>query len=119
MAEEDQRFVGTVLPVDDVGSSDVDLVGRLAEFVDRLTATLGELDGARPAADWFSALDRAVRLLTDVAPADRWQQAEAARAIDAVRSAAGARRCASPTSWRCSNRTWPGGRRVRTSAPAR
>ena len=40
MAEEDQRFVGTVLPVDDVGSSDVDLVGRLAEFVDRLTATL-------------------------------------------------------------------------------
>ena len=87
MAEEDQRFVGTVLPVDDVGSSDVDLVGRLAEFVDRLTATLGELDGARPAADWFGALDRAVRLLTDVAPADRWQQTEAARAIDAVRSA--------------------------------
>lgn len=87
MAEEDQRFVGTVLPVDDVGSSDVDLVGRLAEFVDRLTVTLSELDGARPAADWFTSLDRAVHLLTDVAPADRWQQAEAARAIDAVRTA--------------------------------
>ncbi|KQY21481.1 exodeoxyribonuclease V subunit gamma [Cellulomonas sp. Root485] len=87
MAEEDQRFVGTVLPVDDVGSSDVDLVGRVAEFVDRLTATLQELDGARPAAEWFAALDRAVRLLTDVAPADRWQQAEAVRAIDAVRTA--------------------------------
>ncbi|WP_246125494.1 exodeoxyribonuclease V subunit gamma [Cellulomonas xylanilytica] len=90
MAEEDQRFVGTVLPVDDVGSSDVDLVGRLAEFVDRLTATLSELDGARPAAEWFASLDRAVRLLTDVAPADRWQQAEAARAIDAVRNATSA-----------------------------
>lgn len=87
MAEEDQRFVGTVLPVDDVGSTDVDLVGRLAEFVDRLTATLSELDGARPATDWFATLDRAIRLLTDVAPADRWQQAEAARAIDAVRAA--------------------------------
>ncbi|WP_456823725.1 exodeoxyribonuclease V subunit gamma [Cellulomonas sp. P5_E12] len=87
MAEEDQRFVGTVLPVDDVGSTDVDLVGRLAEFVDRLTATLSELDGARPATDWFTTLDRAIRLLTDVAPADRWQQAEAARAIDTVRTA--------------------------------
>lgn len=87
MAEEDQRFVGTVLPVDDVGSSDVDLVGRLAEFVDRLTVTLGELDGARPAGEWFGSLDRAIRLLTDVAPTDRWQQAEATRAIDAVRTA--------------------------------
>ncbi|WP_307802483.1 exodeoxyribonuclease V subunit gamma [Cellulomonas fengjieae] len=81
MAEEDQRFVGTVLPVDDVGSTDVDLVGRLAEFVDRLTGTLHELAGARPAAAWFEALDRAVLLLTDVAPADRWQQTEAARAL--------------------------------------
>lgn len=89
MAEEDQRFVGTVLPVDDVGSSDVDLVGRLAEFVDRLTATLHELDGARPATEWFATLDRAIALLTDVSPADRWQQTEAARAVDAVRTATG------------------------------
>ncbi|KQT01508.1 exodeoxyribonuclease V subunit gamma [Cellulomonas sp. Leaf395] len=90
MAEEDQRFVGTVLPVDDVGSTDVDLVGRLAEFVERLSATLRELDGARPAQGWFDTLDRAVRLLTDVRPADRWQQAEAARALDAVRTSEGA-----------------------------
>ena len=48
MAEEDQRFVGTVLPVDDVGSTDVDLVGRLAEFVDRLT---GDPRRARRARD--------------------------------------------------------------------
>ena len=43
--------------------------------------------GRAPPTEWFDALDRAVRLLTDVAPADRWQQAEAARAIDAVRTA--------------------------------
>ena len=88
MAEEDQRFVGTVLPVDDVGSTDVDLVGRLAEFVDRLTGTLAALSGARPAPDWFDALDRAVTLLTDVPAADRWQQAEAARALTQARTVA-------------------------------
>ncbi|WP_421732975.1 exodeoxyribonuclease V subunit gamma [Cellulomonas sp.] len=87
MAEEDQRYVGTVLPVDDVGSTDVGLVGRLAEFVDRLTGTLHDLAGARPAGDWFDTLDRAVLLLTDVAPADRWQQAEAARALAGARTA--------------------------------
>lgn len=89
MAEEDQRFVGAVLPVDDVGSTDVDLVGRLAEFVDRLSGTLAELQGARPAGQWFDALDRAVLLLTDVAPADRWQQTEAARALAQGRASAG------------------------------
>ncbi|WP_231384110.1 exodeoxyribonuclease V subunit gamma [Cellulomonas sp. URHD0024] len=89
MAEEDQRFVGTVLPVDDVGSTDVDLVGRLAELVDRLAGTLAVLSGAHPAPEWFDALDRAVVLLTDVAPADRWQQAEAARVLAAARDAAG------------------------------
>lgn len=89
MAEEDQRFVGTVLPVDDVGSTDVDLVGRLAEFVDRLSGTLAALAGAHAAGHWFDALDRAIPLLTDVPPADRWQQAEAARALTRARAAAG------------------------------
>lgn len=89
MAEEDQRFVGTVLPVDDVGSTDVDLVGRLAELLDRLTGTLALLAGAHPAGHWFDALDDAVTLLTDVAPTDRWQQAEAARALAQARAVAG------------------------------
>ena len=89
MAEEDQRFVGAVLPVDDVGSTDVDLVGRLAELVDRLTGTLHALDGARPADEWFDALDRAVLLLTDVSPQDAWQQDQAARVLAEARRTAG------------------------------
>jgi len=88
MAEEDQRFVGAVLPVDDVGSTDVDLVGRLAEFVDRLTGTLHALDSARPAGEWFDALDRAVLLLTDTSPQDAWQQDQAARVLTAARDTA-------------------------------
>ncbi len=88
MAEEDQRFVGAVLPVDDVSSTDVDLVGRLAELLDRLTATLADLAGVRPASAWFGTLERALALLTDVPAADRWQAEEAARVLAEARAAA-------------------------------
>ena len=36
MAEERQRLFGTALPLDDVDSGDIDLAGRLAEFLQRL-----------------------------------------------------------------------------------
>lgn len=85
MAEDGQRYVDAVLPVDDVGSSDVVLVGRVAELLDRLSAVLADLNGAHPAAHWFDAIDRALLLLTDVAPADRWQQAEAQRVLAEAR----------------------------------
>lgn len=88
MAEEDDRFVGSVLPMDDVPSTDVDLAGRLAELLDRLTAVLADLTGVRPAAQWFDALERAVDLLTDVAPVDRWQRAQAAHMLTTARLAA-------------------------------
>lgn len=88
MAEEEQRYVGAVLPVDDVDSTDVDLVGRVAELLDRLTHVLHELDGTRPATAWLDTVERALRLLTDVAPQDRWQQVEAARVLGEVRLAA-------------------------------
>lgn len=88
MAEGEQRYVGAVLPVDDVGSTDVDLVGRLAELLDRLTAVLHALDGTRPATAWLDTLTAALHLLTDVAPADRWQQVEALRVLGEVRSSA-------------------------------
>ena len=36
MDEDGDHFIGTALPLDDVDSSDVDLVGRLAELVSRI-----------------------------------------------------------------------------------
>ena len=47
MADEGQRLVGGVLPLDDVDSGDIELVGRFAEFVDRLDAAVSAL-GAAP-----------------------------------------------------------------------
>ncbi|WP_344246962.1 exodeoxyribonuclease V subunit gamma [Isoptericola hypogeus] len=87
MAEEDSRFVGPALPLDDVGSTDVDVAGRFAELVARLTGLLADLDGARPLAHWLDALDRAVTLLTDPAPDDAWQTVQARRVLGDVRAA--------------------------------
>ena len=36
MSGDDHRHLGRGLPLDDVGSSDIDLAGRLAELLDRL-----------------------------------------------------------------------------------
>ena len=88
MAEEDHRYVGSALPLDDVDSTDVDLAGRLTELVDRLTVVLADLDGARPPSDWIDALDLALHLLADVRAADAWQEVEARSVLDDVRHAA-------------------------------
>ncbi len=90
MAEEDQRYVGPALPLDDVDSTDIDLAGRLAELLDRLTSALAGLCGVRPLTDWLDALDRALDLLTDTTPGDAWQGVQA-RAVLAVVRAAGER----------------------------
>ncbi|MCL2092080.1 MAG: exodeoxyribonuclease V subunit gamma [Micrococcales bacterium] len=85
MAEEDQRFLGAVLPVDDVSSSDVDLVGRWTELLDRLTGLLAQLSGTHPVAHWLDTCELALTLLTDTTTTDRWQQVEAAQALAQVR----------------------------------
>ena len=77
VAMDGHSWLGTALPLDDVESGDVDRIGRLAEFVDRLEATLAELAGERPLAAWISALSSALEALTDTAPADAWQAGQA------------------------------------------
>lgn len=88
MAEEDHRFVGSALPLDDVDSTDVDLAGRFAELVDRVTGLLDDLDGARPAAAWCDTLERALVLLTSADPADAWQEVGARAVLTDVRATA-------------------------------
>ncbi len=85
MAEEDSRYVGAALPVDDVGSTDVEVAGRFAEFVDRLTGLLARLDGAHSLRHWLDTLDDAVTLLTDAE--EPWQTIHARRVLADVRAA--------------------------------
>ncbi|WP_148612445.1 exodeoxyribonuclease V subunit gamma [Nocardioides rubriscoriae] len=73
MSGDDHRHLGRGLPVDDVGSSEIDLAGRLAELVDRLARCLDGLAAAVDVAAWMAVLTEGVRGLTDVSLDDAWQ----------------------------------------------
>ena len=80
MADEDNNRLGTALPLDDVGSSDVDLAGRFAELLARLTAALDALTGGAPGRATGSTALIAARVdsLTSVSATNGWQSARAA-----------------------------------------
>ena len=84
MAEEDNNRLGVALPLDDVGSSDVDLAGRLAELMARVTNALDALTGDHTIDEWLAALIRAVDSLTMVRGTDGWQSAELRRELAGV-----------------------------------
>ena len=81
MSEDALPTTGGVLPLDDIGSQDVDLVGRLAEYVDRLDTVTASLRGDKPLEAWVTALLDALDLLADVAPRDDWQMLSARRTL--------------------------------------
>jgi Fe-S oxidoreductase len=45
MSGDDHRHLGTGLPLDDVGSGEIELAGRLAELVERLDLPVPDLTG--------------------------------------------------------------------------
>jgi exodeoxyribonuclease V gamma subunit len=90
MTEDDRRLVDGVLPLDDVESGAIDLAGRFAELVDRLTTALDELTAPKPVDAWTAAIARAADLLADAGPRDAWQRAELQRILgDVAGEAAG------------------------------
>jgi exodeoxyribonuclease V gamma subunit len=88
MDESEERFIGTALPMDDVDSSDVDLIGRLAECVDRIRTITDSFAVPKSLPAWCEDLKRAIELLTLVTPADSWQVAHAYAQISALAPAA-------------------------------
>ena len=73
MSGDDHRHLGRGLPVDDVASSDIDLVGRLAEYVGRLGECLAAMAAAGTVREWMTALGDGVRSLTEIPVEDAWQ----------------------------------------------
>jgi exodeoxyribonuclease V gamma subunit len=78
--EEGGNRLGGVLPLDDLGSTGVDLVGRLTEAVDRLGAVLAAAQPQSVAA-WSELLTAAVHTLTDVPVRDAWQREQVLRVL--------------------------------------
>jgi hypothetical protein len=59
VAEQEQRLVAGVLPLDDVESGAIDLAGRFAELVDRLHTVVLALSSAMTVTGWAAALGEA------------------------------------------------------------
>jgi exodeoxyribonuclease V gamma subunit len=91
MSDDSRAWIGTTLPLDDVGSNRVELAGRLAEFVDRLAGAVDALSGVRPLADWLGALRDGVTNLTRADGDDGWQGRQLIREFAGVLAAADSR----------------------------
>ncbi|WP_151083770.1 exodeoxyribonuclease V subunit gamma [Nocardioides cynanchi] len=88
LSDDSSAWLDRALPLDDVGSTQVELVGRLTEYVDRLRAVTDRLTGTHPLDHWLAALDDAVSSLTAVPAADGWQSGQVQRELGRVRRAA-------------------------------
>jgi exodeoxyribonuclease V gamma subunit len=84
MTEDAHRLFAGVLPLDDVDSGAIDLAGRLAELVDRLQASVGDLAAAQTIDAWTAAIARAADALTATSERGAWQRAELDRLLDDV-----------------------------------
>ena len=81
MDGDGDHFIGTALPLDEVDSSDVDLVGRLAELIDRLGTALDAFDTDHTLPQWLDLSRQTIEALTDTSVADSWQTGHAHRAL--------------------------------------
>jgi exodeoxyribonuclease V gamma subunit len=81
MDETDQHFIGTTLPLDDVDAGDVDLVGRLAELVARVSLLIERCSTSQPLTVWVELFKQAIELLAAVSPTDSWQLSHAQREL--------------------------------------
>ncbi len=81
MSGDDHHHVGRGLPVDDVGSGDLDLLGRLAELLHRLERCVTALAEAGPLTTWVSALREGVAGLAEGDPDHPWQQPQFEREL--------------------------------------
>ncbi|HWI43443.1 MAG TPA: exodeoxyribonuclease V subunit gamma [Nocardioides sp.] len=88
---EEQVLLGDTLPLDDVGSSDVDLAGRLAEALARIDAAVAALSTVDTAAAWSRALRDHVAALTSTSYDDAWQLAQLDRELATLAADAHAR----------------------------
>ncbi|KAA8960269.1 exodeoxyribonuclease V subunit gamma [Mycobacterium sp.] len=89
MPDDSQTWLGTALPLDDVGSDQVELAGRLAEYVARLQHVVERLSGVKPLVEWLDALTEGVGLLTS--SDEPWQLAQLQREFASVVDQAGTR----------------------------
>lgn len=88
MSDDDHQHLGRGLPVDDIASGEIELVGRLSEAVARLGMCLAALADAATADDWFGAITAGVRDLCEVDDDAAWQLPQFERELARARASA-------------------------------
>lgn len=88
MSDDSRTWLDRTLPLDDVGSGQVELAGRLAEYVDRLRSVTDRLVGTHPLDHWLAVLDEGVAALTAAPATEAWQAGQVQRELGRVREAA-------------------------------
>jgi exodeoxyribonuclease V gamma subunit len=88
MSEDDLRRFGGVLPVDDIGSGEVERLGRLAELVDRLSSAVEAFGGTHPLDEWLELIASATDDLAATAAPEAWQRQELQAVLTEVVEAA-------------------------------
>ncbi len=94
---EGELLVGDVLPLDDVPSAEVDLAGRFAELISRVTACVESFLVTDNAAGWLDALVEGVMSIASAPPSQAWQVIQFERTVEGFRSAAITRQERGPT----------------------
>jgi exodeoxyribonuclease V gamma subunit len=89
VADEDLRLIADTVPYDDVEGSDVELAGRLAECVARLTSVITALREPRCLRGWAGVLTDAAHRLTLTAGSETWQQVQVHRLLETLLEQAG------------------------------
>ncbi len=85
---EGELLVGEVLPLDDVPSAEVDLAGRLAELVSRVTECVESFLVSEDVTAWLDALRESVISIASAPPSQAWQVVEFERTLESLRSGA-------------------------------
>ena len=81
MTPEHGALDDRVLPLAEVQSSQIELAGRFAEFIDRLDATLRSLAGPQRVPSWTAALAAAADALMATTAQDAWQRSQLDRLL--------------------------------------
>ncbi len=101
MADERQRLFEGTLPLDDVESGDIELAGRVAEFLERLRSAVDALSADRRIDGWAAALATISDSLTSTDPRDAWQRAELTALLEKLVGEATAAERVSPITLSC------------------
>jgi exodeoxyribonuclease V gamma subunit len=89
LAPEADALTNGVLPVAEIQSSEIELLGRVCELVDRLQEAVDQLARPQAIGSWASAIRDAADRLALTAPAEAWQRQQLDEILAEVVTAGG------------------------------